>query len=95
MQSTAIAEGYEFQGRERRRQAQQRRFFSMYLELDSIENSSQTLTQRDARKAASELDFERAAELRDRIWELEALRKIKKAPNIIDKESRIHTGTLP
>jgi excinuclease ABC subunit B len=43
--------------------------FSEYLELDSL-NSVIELMQKEMKKAASNLEFERAAELRDRIWEL-------------------------
>ncbi len=70
MQSTAIAEGYEFKA-EKDEGKPSKEDFSMYLELDSIEKVLKLL-HKEMQKAASELDFERAAELRDRIWELES-----------------------
>ncbi|MCB5254197.1 MAG: excinuclease ABC subunit UvrB [Candidatus Cloacimonetes bacterium] len=69
MQSTAIAEGYE-RG-ETGKEAQDKKIdFSEYLELDSM-NKIIELLQKEMKKAAANLDFERAAELRDRIWEMQ------------------------
>lgn len=65
MQSTAIAEGYD----RTKESSDQKVDFSEYLELDSL-NSVIELMQKEMKKAASNLEFERAAELRDRIWEL-------------------------
>ena len=70
MQSTAIAEGYEFKT-EKDSGKPNKEDFSMYLELDSIDKVLKLLN-KEMQKAAAELDFERAAELRDRIWELES-----------------------
>jgi excinuclease ABC subunit B len=69
MQSTAIAEGYESQAGSRDTQ-QKKADFSEYLELDSM-NKIVELLQKEMQKAAANLEFERAAELRDRIWELQ------------------------
>jgi len=68
MQSTAIAEGYD-KGEEKDSSKQKKDDFRDYLELDSM-NKVVELLQKEMQKAASNLDFERAAELRDRIWEL-------------------------
>ncbi len=69
MQSTAIAEGYErgeIPGESKAKKVD----FSEYLELDSKEKVLELL-QKEMRRAAFDLDFERAAELRDRIWEMQ------------------------
>ncbi|MDI3503394.1 MAG: excinuclease subunit [Candidatus Cloacimonadota bacterium] len=69
MQSTSIAEGYEPKA-EPKDKDQKKQEFSEYLELDS-QNKIVELLQKEMQNAAAKLDFERAAELRDRIWELQ------------------------
>lgn len=70
MQTTAIAEGYEFK-QEKTDEKPTKEDFSDYLKLDSMEKVL-ALLKKEMQKAAKELDFERAADLRDRIWELES-----------------------
>ncbi|MCB5271769.1 MAG: excinuclease ABC subunit UvrB [Candidatus Cloacimonetes bacterium] len=69
MQSTAIAEGYE-RGEQQGDFRSKKVDFSEYLELDSKEKVLELL-KKEMQRAASDLDFERAAELRDRIWEMQ------------------------
>ncbi len=69
MQSTAIAEGYEKKADETTKKDRKEEF-QEYLELDSV-NKVLDLLKKEMQKAAANLDFERAAELRDRIWELD------------------------
>ncbi|MCK9557848.1 MAG: excinuclease ABC subunit UvrB [Candidatus Cloacimonetes bacterium] len=69
MQSTAIAEGYE-KKEEDVDQKPQKEEFQEYLDLDSVSKVLELL-KKEMQKAAANLDFERAAELRDRIWELQ------------------------
>ncbi|MCB5259182.1 MAG: excinuclease ABC subunit UvrB [Candidatus Cloacimonetes bacterium] len=69
MQSTAIAEGYEKKEEETQNKAP-KDDFQDYLDLDSV-NKVIDLLKREMQKAAANLDFERAAELRDRIWEMQ------------------------
>ncbi|MDD3524642.1 MAG: UvrB/UvrC motif-containing protein, partial [Candidatus Cloacimonetes bacterium] len=69
MQSTAIAEGYEKKA-EAADEKPGKEEFQEYLELDSV-NKVLELLKKEMNKAAANLDFERAAELRDRIWELQ------------------------
>lgn len=69
MQSTAIAEGYEAR-HEKPDTKLKKEDFEQYLELDSMTKVIDLLT-KEMNKAAANLDFERAAELRDRIWELQ------------------------
>jgi excinuclease ABC subunit B len=68
MQSTAIAEGYE-SAPEKPDPKAKKADLEQYLELDSMTKIIELLT-KEMNKAAANLDFERAAELRDRIWEL-------------------------
>lgn len=70
MQSTAIAEGYEAEP-EKTDIKPRKEDFQDYLELDSMTKIVELLT-KEMNKAAANLDFERAAELRDRIWELKS-----------------------
>ncbi len=70
MQSTAIAEGYEPEP-EKPDSKPRKEEFEQYLELDSMAKIVDLLT-KEMNKAAANLDFERAAELRDRIWELQS-----------------------
>lgn len=70
MQSTSIAEGYDNIGKAEAPNAKPgKQEFMEYLELDSKEKIIELIT-KEMNKAAANLDFERAAELRDRIWEL-------------------------
>lgn len=69
MQSTAIAEGYDRQ-EEKAEAKNKKQDFIEYLELDGVGKVIELLT-KEMHKAAANLDFERAAELRDRIWELQ------------------------
>ncbi len=72
MQSTAIAEGYDKIDKAEQASAKPtKQEFMEYLELDSKEKVIELLT-KEMNKAATHLDFERAAELRDRIWEMRA-----------------------
>jgi excinuclease ABC subunit B len=70
MQSTAIAEGYEPEP-EKPDSKPRKEEFEQYLELDSMAKIVDLLT-KEMNTAAANLDFERAAELRDRIWELQS-----------------------
>lgn len=69
MQSTAIAEGYE-RGESAGDSRSKKVDFSEYLELDSKEKVLELLS-KEMHRAATNLEFERAAELRDRIWEMQ------------------------
>lgn len=69
MQSTAIAEGYEAQQQKSSAKAS-KEDFERYLDLDSLDKVIELLS-KEMQKAATNLEFERAAELRDRIWELQ------------------------
>jgi len=72
MQSTAIAEGYDLKAGSDAKEAEKpaKQEFMEYLELDNKEKILELLT-KEMNRAAAKLDFERAAELRDRIWELQ------------------------
>lgn len=72
MQSTAIAEGYDLKAGSDSREVEKpaKQEFMEYLELDNKEKILELLT-KEMNRAAAKLDFERAAELRDRIWELQ------------------------
>ncbi|MFA7544076.1 MAG: excinuclease ABC subunit UvrB [Candidatus Cloacimonadaceae bacterium] len=69
LQSTAIAEGYDLP-EEKEDKKTSKEDFIQYLELDSKEKVLELLS-KEMQKAAANLDFERAAELRDRIWEMQ------------------------
>jgi excinuclease ABC subunit B len=70
MQSTSIAEGYDNIGKaEAATVKPSKQDFMEYLELDSKDKIIELLS-KEMNKASANLDFERAAELRDRIWEL-------------------------
>jgi len=74
MQSTSIAEGYDRIDKEEAKQEKKaRQEFTEYLELDSKDKIIGLLS-KEMNKAAGNLNFERAAELRDRIWELKETR---------------------
>ncbi len=71
MQSTSIAEGYASIDRDADKEEKpSKEEFFQYLELDN-KDKLLDLIKREMKKAAMKLDFERAAELRDRILELE------------------------
>ncbi|MDD3235422.1 MAG: excinuclease ABC subunit UvrB [Candidatus Cloacimonetes bacterium] len=72
MQSTSIAEGYDkIDKTEKTSTKPSKQDFMEYLDLDSKEKVIELLT-KEMNKAATSLDFERAADLRDRIWEMRA-----------------------
>ena len=71
MQSTAIAEGYDKVDKTEAESPKDKRAeFMEYLELDNKQKVLDLLT-REMHRAAAKLDFEKAAEYRDRILELE------------------------
>ncbi len=71
MQSTAIAEGYaSIDKGEPKEEKPDKEDFYQYLDLDNRDKLL-ALLQKEMKRAASRLDFERAAELRDKISELE------------------------
>ena len=70
MQSTAIAEGYDKIAKQATFEKPSAKEFMEYLELDNKDKIIELLT-KEMDKAATNLDFERAAEIRDRIWELQ------------------------
>lgn len=71
MQSTAIAEGYDLAaGADQADEKPSKQDFMDYLELDNKDKIIELLT-KEMHRAAAKMDFERAAELRDRIWEMQ------------------------
>ncbi|MDD2331760.1 MAG: excinuclease ABC subunit UvrB [Candidatus Cloacimonetes bacterium] len=72
MQSTAVAEGYDQIDRKTDVRPEKSEFLD-YLDLDN-KNKVIELLRKEMKKAATQLDFERAAELRDRLLELELLK---------------------
>ncbi|HOZ01587.1 MAG TPA: excinuclease ABC subunit UvrB [Candidatus Syntrophosphaera sp.] len=71
MQSTAIAEGYaSIDKTEEKEEKPTKEDFFQYLDLDNRDKLLELL-KKEMKRAASRLDFERAAELRDKITELE------------------------
>lgn len=71
MQSTAIAEGYaSIDKGERKEDKPDKEDFFQYLELDNRDKLLELL-KKEMKRAASRLDFERAAELRDQIAGME------------------------
>ncbi|HOH47726.1 MAG TPA: helicase-related protein, partial [Candidatus Cloacimonadota bacterium] len=71
MQSTAVAEGYDMETKAEKTDAKaKKQEFMDYLELDNKDKIIELLT-KEMRKASAKLDFEKAAELRDRIMELQ------------------------
>ena len=71
MQSTAVAEGYDLETKAEKTDAKaKKQEFMDYLELDNKDKIIELLT-KEMRKASAKLDFEKAAELRDRILELQ------------------------
>ncbi len=73
MQSTAVAEGYgSIDKGEKKAAKPSKEDFMAYLDLDSKAKVLELL-KKEMRAAATKLDFEKAAELRDRILELESI----------------------
>lgn len=70
MQSTAIAEGYDKIAKQATFEKPSAKEFMEYLELDNKEKIIELLT-KEMNKSAANLDFEHAAELRDKLWELQ------------------------
>ncbi len=70
MTSTSVAEGYNKDGKKPEKGDKSK--FLDYLDLDSKEKVLKLL-KREMQEAAEKLDFEKAAQLRDRIFELEGL----------------------
>ncbi len=69
--STSVAEGY---GKKRIEEESKEISLDDYLDLDSREKISELL-KKEMKKAADELDFEKAAEIRDKLIELEELKE--------------------
>ncbi|MBN2829895.1 MAG: excinuclease ABC subunit UvrB [Candidatus Cloacimonetes bacterium] len=74
MQSTAVAEGYSKYSTDKENEKKQAK-----LELDSLTDTASLIEMltREMKKASAKLDYELAASLRDRIWDLESLEKQK------------------
>lgn len=75
MQSTAVAEGYDkvdSVGAKEETKAKAKQVFMDYLELDNKDKIIELLT-KEMNRASAKLDFEKAAELRDRILELKSI----------------------
>ena len=70
MISTSVADGYKKSEQKEKRSDKDR--FKEYLELDSIESIIELL-EMEMHEASENLNFEKAAELRDRIFELKEL----------------------
>ncbi len=71
MESTAVAEGYQgYSTKKKNKKRSAKEDFMEYLDLDSKDKIIDLL-KKEMREAAGELDFEKAATLRDRIVELE------------------------
>ena len=70
MVSTSVADGYR--NSEKKKERSQRSKFMDYLNLDSKEKVIDLL-EKEMKEAAKKLEFEKAAELRDRIYELKKL----------------------
>jgi len=72
MQSTAIAEGYSSIDKEEKDAKPSKEDFLDYMEIDNREKLI-ALLKKEMQRAAAKLDFERAAELRDRLLEMETV----------------------
>ena len=70
MIATTVADGYQKSGKKDERSDRDK--FKEYLELDSIESIVELL-EKEMHEASENLNFEKAAELRDRIFELKEL----------------------
>jgi excinuclease ABC subunit B len=70
--ATAVAEGYDSFEKEKESPKERKAEFMQYLELDNKDKIIELL-RKEMRKAAQNLQFEKAAELRDRILELESV----------------------
>jgi len=75
-QATSVAEGYGDFVDDKKKAKSAKEDFMQYLELDNKEKVIELL-RKEMRKAAQHLQFERAAELRDRILELESITQAK------------------
>ncbi len=71
-QATSVAEGYDNIDKVKQNKKIDKAEFMEYLDLDNKDKILELL-KREMRKAAQQLQFERAAELRDRILELESI----------------------
>ncbi|MFO7660923.1 MAG: excinuclease ABC subunit UvrB [Candidatus Cloacimonadaceae bacterium] len=70
--ATSVAEGYDKMDKEKPSAKKEKADFMEYLELDNKDKIVEVL-KKEMRRAAQQLDFERAAELRDRILELQQI----------------------
>jgi excinuclease ABC subunit B len=70
MIATTVADGYQKSGKKDEKSDRDK--FKEYLELDSIESIVELL-EKEMHEASENLNFEKAAELRDRIFELKEL----------------------
>ena len=70
MASTSVAEGYKKAGKKGEVSAKEK--FKEYFDLNSKEKVI-SLLEREMKEAANNLEFEKAAELRDRILEFKEL----------------------
>jgi len=70
MIATTVADGYQKSGKKDEKSDREK--FKEYLELDSIESIVELL-EKEMHEASENLNFEKAAELRDRIFELKEL----------------------
>ncbi len=70
MISTSVADGYQKSGAKEKKSDRDK--FKEYLELDSMESIVELL-EKEMKEASENLNFEKAAELRDRIFELKEL----------------------
>jgi len=81
MQSTAVAEGYEnYNAKEKASPKPEKIEFMEYLELDSA-TKVLDLLKKEMKKAAAQLEFEKAAQLRDRILEMESILQGNQEPS--------------
>ena len=78
MQSTSVAEGYSKYGDDKKDKKKQKLGIE---DLSDTEAIIDMLTQ-EMKKASAALDFETAASLRDRIWEVQSMESQKKQLNI-------------
>ena len=71
MLSTSVADGYDdFESNKSNKKDSKKFTLDDYIKIDSKEEMI-ALLKKDMRKAANELNYELAAEIRDRIMELE------------------------
>ncbi|MEA1972729.1 MAG: UvrB/UvrC motif-containing protein, partial [Candidatus Cloacimonadota bacterium] len=72
--STSIAEGYTAKTTKKKSKKKAQDEFEKYLDLDTPEKVMQLLED-EMRQAAEELNFEKAAQLRDRLLAMKQLNK--------------------